>query len=145
MKKRILFIALSSLFVVSCAELNSTLNSVNETLNSINPNMKMQTQAKNVSAKTICRDLRENALTAKEKWTNTYVSLSGTVSSVDQSAWGGVDVNFNIGNDISILTTPAKNVNVRALKVGQKKKIKGIVRSMMDTGSCRIFLANATF
>ncbi|MDG6882857.1 hypothetical protein [Phocoenobacter uteri] len=64
MKKNVLLVALSSLFIVSCAELNTALDSVNKTLGStLNTNSNMK--VKNTSAK-ICRDFKSNSLTARK-------------------------------------------------------------------------------
>ncbi|MDG6882820.1 tRNA_anti-like [Phocoenobacter uteri] len=144
MKKNVLLVALSSLFIVSCAELNTALDSVNKTLGStLNTNSNMK--VKNTSAKTICRDFKSNSLTAREKWFKSYVSLSGTIDSIGKTAWGNYSVDFKDGSSISIITIPERTVNLKSIRVGQKKKIRGIVRDVILAGTCNIFLERTNF
>lgn len=140
MKKFLLLV--TSLSLVSCAELNSALDSVNKSMEGISNSTSKNYQS--VSAQKICKDLRENEITATKKWVGSYVSVKGKVDSVYQSEWGETVVSFT-DNRVRLSASLKDAHSAEKIKAGNIITVKGVVRGFMDTGHCNISLENAYF
>lgn len=142
MKKKLL-LAFAPFFISSCAELNSALESVNKTIEGIST--PLPGKAKSVSGEKICNDFRENEIVAKRKWIGSYISVKGKVDDVYQSAWGKSVVDFSSNNRVR-LSASLNDTNLAGkTKAGNVITVKGVVRSVINTGHCNINLDNAYF
>ena len=144
MKKKFLLLAFSSLFISSCAELNSALESVNKSMESISESNMPKLQS--ASATKICNDFSNNEISAKQKWIGLYVSMSGKVDEVKENTWGKPSVDFSVSNSVNVLALPKTGMNLQKLNKGDRVVFKGIINDVMRTGlSCNIFLDKTSF
>ncbi|WP_165544832.1 OB-fold protein [Pasteurella multocida] len=136
--KKILSLLCTTLFITSCAELNSVLDSVNKTIeDTSNPKLK------SVSAIKICEDFINNEITAKKHWVGAYISVKAKIDSIYQDEWGDSNVNLKINHKTRVLATLKKGYSTEKFKKGHSVNIRGIVSNVMHTGTCSILLDKA--
>lgn len=144
MNKKFLLLAFAPLFISSCAELNSALESVNKTMDVISESSMPKLQS--ASATKICDDFSNNEISAKQRWIGAYVSMSGRVDEVKENTWGKPSIDFSISNNVNVLALPKIGMNLQKLNKGDKLVFKGIINDVMRTGlSCNIFLDKTSF
>lgn len=135
---KVLSLLCAVLFVTSCAELNSVLDSVNKTIDDVS-----SSKPQSVSAIKLCNDFMSNEITAKKRWGDAYVSISGKVDSIYQDEWGNSNVNLKINRKTRVLATLRSGAKTEQVKRGSLVHVKGIISNVMHTGSCNVFLDRA--
>uniref|UniRef100_Q0I2P1 Uncharacterized protein n=1 Tax=Histophilus somni (strain 129Pt) TaxID=205914 RepID=Q0I2P1_HISS1 len=138
MKKLSLLIC-ATLFLESCAELNSVLDSVNKTMEGVsNQNVKP------VSGVKICNDFVDNEIMAKKLWNGSHVSIKGKIDSIYQDEWGNSNINVKVNHKTRVLATLRKGYNTDKLRRGHSVNIKGTVSNVVHSGTCNILLDRAS-
>ncbi|QGM81546.1 OB-fold protein [Otariodibacter oris] len=140
MNKKLATLVCSTLFLTSCADLNSALDSVNKTISSV----AQPPQAKVLNSNQICEDFLDNEVVAKRNWINSYVSVKGKIESIYEDEWGDTNVIISAGRGVSIGASLNPGVNIDSLKRGNNINIKGYLETIMHTGTCKILIDKAT-
>lgn len=140
--KKFLLLAIS-LSLVSCAELNSVLDSVNKGIGGVSNQSSAGYQS--ISPQKICKDFKDNEILAERTWTGAYVSIKGKIISIEKNDWGEPQVYLEPNSRIRVSAVLKNGDLANKLKAGNFVNAKGAIRGIVKTGlACHIQLENVS-